>query len=126
VIACDLITREEAESLGGILGLGALPSASGSGDDTTCLYADGGGNVVLRINWLKVGGGAAFEAASAIEGIEPVTELSADVLYDPNARRLYVARDDALVIITSGTASDEPNIRRERALRLGELVIERM
>ena len=124
--ACDFITPDEAESIAGIVGLGALPTESGSGDETTCIYADGGLNVVLRVSYTARGGRTAFDSASAVADAEPVTDIGADAVYDPTTGKLHIVQEDALVVITSGTASENQDARRERAKQLGRLVVERM
>ena len=125
LVACDLVTTKEAESATAQLGLRPLPNVSG--DETTCVYADGGGDVQLRITWLKVGGGAAFDAASATAGVEDVTDIEGiDAVFDPAFGKLYVAKSDALVTLTAGSSSEAPAMRRAKVTRLGQLVAERM
>jgi hypothetical protein len=106
--ACGLLTSDEVETLGGNPGLGALPSESGSGAETTCIYSDGGGNVVVRITYTKPGGQAAFDAARSVAGVEVVNDIGTDAVFDPATKILYLTKDDAMVQIVAGTTPLTP------------------
>lgn len=106
--ACGLLTSDEVETLGGNPGLGALPSESGSGAETTCIYSDGGGNVVVRITYTKPGGQAAFDAARSVAGVEVVNDIGTDAVFDPATNILYLTKDDAMVQIVAGTTPLTP------------------
>lgn len=106
--ACGLLTSDEVKGLGGNPGLGALPSESGSGAVTTCLFSDGGGNVIVRLTYTKPGGQAAFDAAKSVAGVQVVNDIGTDAVFDPATKTLYVAKDDAMVAIVAGTTALTP------------------
>jgi hypothetical protein len=106
--ACGLLTSDEVKDLGGNPGLGALPTESGSGAGTTCLFSDGGGNVIVRLTYTTSGGRAAFDAARGSAGVEVVNDIGADAVWDPASRTLYVAKGDAMVAIVAGTSALTP------------------
>ncbi len=106
--ACGLLTTDEVKNLGGNPGLGALPTGSGSGAETTCLFSDGGGNVIVRLTYTTSGGRAAFDLAKSAAGVEVVNDVGADAVWDPDSRTLYVAKGDAMVAIVAGTSALTP------------------
>ena len=124
--ACRLVTSTEAAEIAGDPGLGALPFQSGAGEATTCIYSDGGGNVVLRLEQTRVGGAAAFEAVRDRAGIELVPDLGDEAMYDPTTFTLYVLEGDALVAIVARSFLDDPADRRATALEIAEVLIARL
>jgi hypothetical protein len=124
--ACDLVTSDQAERLAGIVGLGALPTESGTGNETTCLYNDGGNNIVLRVTYTKSGGAAAFETAQAVAGVQPVADLGDGAVFDPATSMLYVRKGDALVAIFAGAFGQDPDTRLASATAIAEVAVERM
>ena len=106
--ACGLLTSDEVKTMGGNPGLGALPTESGTGAETTCLFSDGGGNVVLRLTYTKPGGQAAFDAAKSAAGVEVVNDIGADAVFDPATKTLYLTKGDAMVAIVAGTSALTP------------------
>jgi hypothetical protein len=106
--ACGLLTSEEVKALGGNPGLGALPSESGSGAETTCIFSTGGGDVVVRLTYTKPGGQAAFDAAKSAPGVEVVNDIGTDAVFDPATKTLYLTKADALVAIVAGTSPLTP------------------
>jgi hypothetical protein len=105
--ACQLVTSGEAAELAGDPGLGALPTQTGSGNETTCSYADGGGDFVLRVELARTGGAAAFASVAQAVGIEPVADLGDAAAYDPSGGVLSVLQGDSLVAVQTA--------RRDRA-----------
>jgi hypothetical protein len=124
--ACLLVTSDEAATIAGDIGLGALPSESGSGDVSRCLYADGGGNVVLRITSTTVGGAAAFAAARDTPGVEVIGDLGDEAVYDPASHTLHVLVGDATVSIVATGSGGSAAGRRDDAIEIGQLVVDRM
>ena len=124
--ACGLLTSDEVETYAADGSLGARPSASGTGDMTTCIYSDGGENIVLYVTYTSAGGQNAFESVQSTVGVQAVTELGADAVFDPATGTLYVAKDDALVALRAGTSAEAAAMRLSRVRTLGELVAQRM
>ncbi len=124
--ACGLVTSEEAENQAGIAGLGAQPTESGTGDETTCIYQDGGGNIVLRIAYTKSGGASAFEAARAVPGTQEIADLGDAAVFDPATSTLSFVKGDALVAIVAGTSSQSPDTRLATERTIGLLAAERV
>ena len=106
--ACGLLTSDEVKTLGGNPGLGALPSESGTGAETTCLFSSGGGDVIVRLTYTKPGGQAAFDAAKNLAGVQVVNDIGADAVFDPSSKTLYLTKGDAMVAIVAGTTAITP------------------
>jgi hypothetical protein len=124
--ACLLVTSDEAAAIAGDIGLGALPSESGSGDVTSCRYSDGGGNVVLRMTLTTVGGTAAAAAARDTVGVEVIEDLGDEAVYDPASHTLHVLVGDAAVTIVASRMGESASGRRLDAIEIGQLVADRM
>jgi hypothetical protein len=124
--ACGLITSDEAESRAGITGLGALPSGSGTGDETTCIYSDGGGNVVLRLTYTLAGGGSAFDAARTTPGTQIVEDLGDEAVFDPATSTLFVRKGDGLLAVFAGAFGQSPDRRQAIETAIAELAVDRM
>ncbi len=124
--ACGILTSDEVMDTVGDRGLGARPSESGTGTETTCLFSDGGENVVLRLTYTTSGGRVAFESAQSKAGVQIVTGVGADAVFDPGTGTLYVAKADALVALRAGSAAETPELRLSNIRPLGELVAQRM
>ena len=106
--ACGLLSSEEVKALGGNPGLGALPTELGTGAETTCIFSDGGGNIIVRLTYTKPGGQAAFDAAKTVAGVQVVNDIGTDAVYDPASKTLYLAKGDAMVAIMAGTTAVTP------------------
>ena len=124
--ACLLATSDEAAAIAGDIGLGALPSESGSGDVTSCSYSDGGGNVVLRLTLTTVGGVAAVAAARDTAGVEVIEDIGDAAVYDPARHTLHVLVGDAAVTIVASRMGESAAGRRLDAIEIGQLVADRM
>ena len=124
--ACRLVTSTEAAEIAGDPGLGALPVQSGTGDATTCIYSDGGGNVVLRLEQTLAGGAADFDAIRDRTGMEAIPDLGDAAVYDPETFTLYVVEGDVLVAIVARSFLDVPAERRATAQTIAELVVDRL
>jgi hypothetical protein len=124
--ACLLVTSDEAAAIAGDVGLGALPSESGSGDVTGCSYRDGGGNTVLRMTLTKVGGTAAVAAARDTAGVELIEDLGDEAVYDPASHTLHVLVGDAAATIVASRMGESAAGRRLAAIEIGQLVADRM
>ena len=103
--ACGLISSDEVKALGGNPGLGALPTESGTGAETTCIFSDGGGNIIVRLTYTKPGGQAAFNAAKTAAGVQVVNDIGTDAAYDPASKTLYLAQGDAMVALMAGATA---------------------
>lgn len=106
--ACGLLTSVEVKAIGGDPGLGALPTESGTGAETTCIFSDGGGNVIVRLAYTKPGGRAAFDVAKGKAGVEIVPDIGTDAVFDPASKTLYLAKGDGMVAIFAGTGPLTP------------------
>jgi hypothetical protein len=124
--ACGLLTSDEVMNTVGDPGLGARPSESGTGTETTCLYSDGGENVVLRVTYTASGGRVAFASVTSAAGVQAVTGVGTDAVFDPATGTLYLAKGDALVALKAGSAAETPELRLSNVRPLGELVAQRM
>lgn len=124
--ACGLLTSAEVTMLGGDAGSGALPTESGSGAETTCIFKDGGGNVVVRLEYTKPGGRAAFDLAKGTAGVEVVPDIGADAVFDAATKTLYVAKGDAMVAIVAGSGPLAPVGGLSKASPFGTLIATRL
>lgn len=124
--ACGLLTSDEVKNLGGNPGLGALPSESGTGAETTCIFSTGGGDIVVRLTYTKPGGQAAFDAVKSVAGVQVVDDIGADAVFDPATKTLYVAKGDAMVAIVAGTSPLTPAGGLSFAKPYGRLVATRL
>jgi hypothetical protein len=124
--ACGLLTSDEVKALGGNPSLGALPTESGTGAETTCIFSTGGGDVVVRLTYTKPGGQAAFDAAKSAPGVEVVNDIGADAVFDPASKTLYLVKGDAMVAIVAGVSPQAPAGGLSVATPYGKLVATRL
>lgn len=124
--ACSLVTADEAERIAGIQGLGALPTASGAGNKTNCIYLDGGGNVVLRVEYTKAGGSGLFESAQNTPGVEVVADLGDGAVFDPATTTLSFLKGDSLVTLFAGAFTQPASSRLAIERAIAELAVERV
>lgn len=124
--ACLLLTDAEVEDIAGIGGLGARPSELNSGDESTCVYADGGGGVVLRLTLTSPGGAVAFDGLKDVPGIEPVADIGDDALFDPATVNLYALQDDALLLLRANNFEMTPSESLVAERALAALALERL
>jgi len=125
--ACGLLTSDEVMNTAGVRGLGARPFESGTGSVTTCIYSDGGaGNVVLRVTYTTSGGRVEFESVQSTAGVQDVTDVGTDAVFDPESGTLYVAEGDALVALRAGSSAETAEMRLSKVEPLGVLVAQRM
>jgi hypothetical protein len=110
IAACDLVTADRAEQLAGP-GLGAHATQSGEPPETSCIYRDSDGNIVLRIAYTTTGGRARFDAARSTSGAQAVTGLGDDASFDPETGTLSFVKGDSLVEIATGTSVQDPAAR---------------
>lgn len=134
VAACGLLTSAEVMNAFANPALGAVPAGSGSGAVTTCRYNTGGLDLVASIKYTTTGGQAAFQAVKQRAGVQVVTDVGADAVYDPASQTLYVAKGDALVEIYANDActcgSEAPSQAPDAVLMLetqwGKLIVNRI
>jgi hypothetical protein len=134
VAACGLLTPAEVVSAFGNPALGANPAGTGSGAVTTCRYNTGGLDLVASITYTTTGGQAAFQAVQQKAGVQVVTDVGADAVFDPASSTLYVAKGDALVAIfandactcASAAASQAPDALLMIETQLGKLIANRI
>jgi len=128
--ACQLLTSSEVAASAGVsLDAGsAAPFARPTGATSDCAYATGGGigDVVASVELTKPGGAAAFNAAKAIAGVQPVSDLGAEAVFDPTWSKLYVLKGDTLVSISAGIFQDTPAKKLAQVTALARLVIPRV
>ena len=124
--ACGLLTSEEVKDVGGNPGLGAQPTESGSGAETTCLFSDGGGNVIVRLTYTKPGGRAAFDSAKTKTGVQVVKDIGTDSVFDPASKTLYLLKGDAMVAVVAGTGPLTPLGGLSVAAPYGKLLAPRL
>jgi hypothetical protein len=124
--ACSLVTSDEAKLETGNFGLGALPSGSGSGSHSTCIYRRGNGDIVLRIEYTKTGGANAFAAVSDPAGVETVTGLGDSAVFDPATSTLTFLKGDSLVAIVAGTSTDTGAARLAVERKIAEIAAPRV
>jgi hypothetical protein len=122
--ACDLLTTTEAAAQAP--GFGAIAVLSGEGADTSCRFANGGGDGIVTVSLTSPGGRAAFTAAAAKAGVETIDGLGGDAIFDPATATLSIARDDALATIVSGSSADPAVTRRSVATQFARLIVPRL
>jgi hypothetical protein len=123
VAACGLVTTAEAADLGLNIG-GATNFGSGTGAVTECQYATG--EIVLTVTLTKPGGKAAFDAVKSRSGIQVISGVGTDAVFDPASTTTNVFKGDALASIVTGSSAqgraarlaDETSIARLVAARL--------
>lgn len=130
VAACTLLTDAEVADTFLNPGLGAQPTGSGGGAETSCIWTDGGLNVILRVTYTTSGGLAAFEAAQGLADAEVVAGVGTNAVFDRASETLYVSKGDALVAILAGDPTfwgvPGPDARLDAETRQGKLIAGRM
>jgi hypothetical protein len=99
---CRLITTDEARNSTNNPGLGATSGATRIGAVTTCVYSNGGGDIILRLTYTNPGGRAAFDAGKAAAGMQSVAGVGTEAVFDPTTETMYVVKGDSLVALVSG------------------------
>ena len=98
--ACTLMTSQEAEALAGVFGgSGSRPVESEIGGQSICLIENAGGEILVRLIWVRTGGSAVFDAAAAKPGTEVVPALGDAAVFNPTTGELHVRRGDRCLII---------------------------
>ena len=108
VEACSLVTTQQVLTSMGNPGLGAIANGSGSTPETSCRYTNGPGDTILGLTYTEQGGKAAFDAVKTAVGVQAVTDVGPDAMFDPATKTLYVSRGDAMVAIVAGASSQSP------------------
>jgi hypothetical protein len=124
--ACSLVTPDEAERQAGRVGLGALPTETGSGPATTCTYKTGGLDTILRIDLSKTGGNQEFDVVSAKPGVRSIAALGDGAVFDPATDTLTVRKGDALVVIVIRFIADTSDARLAIEQRIAEIALPRV
>jgi len=122
--ACDLLTTTEAAAQAP--GFGAIGVLSGDGADTSCRFANGGGDGIVTVTLTSPGGRAGFTTATAVSGVETIDGLGADAVYDAKTSTLSVAKGDALATILWGSSGDPAATRRAVAMQFARLIVPRL
>ena len=102
--ACDLVTvHEVATALGLSSTVTADPNISGSnGDVNYCRYSSAGAEV-LGTSYRKNGGGPVFDAWKSNAGVQPVSGLGDQAIWDPTQKTLFILKGSSLVSIEGGS-----------------------
>jgi len=124
--ACRLLSEAEVIASAGIPGLGARPSELNSGNESTCLYSSGGGDVILLLTLTSPGGNAAFDVATNLPGVESVADLGDDARFDPATANLYTLQGDSMLLLRAKAfdMSQAASLAAERTL--ARLALERL
>ena len=104
VRACDLVTADE---LATALGLSSTvtpdPNISGSNADVNyCIYRASGAEV-LGTSYRKSGGGPVFDAYKSNAGVQPVSGLGDEAIWDPTQKTLFILKGASLYSIDGGS-----------------------
>jgi hypothetical protein len=125
--ACGLLTGDEADHLDGSMnGSGATPSASGSGDETTCIFRNAGVQTVMRVDYTRTGGRTLFQAAQATSGVQSVAGLGDGAVFDPATATLTLLKGDAIVRLVTGYNGEAPQQRLALERQVAALVVQRI
>jgi len=128
--ACQLLTSAEVAASSGIsIDPGSAgPRARATEATSDCVYATGGGigDIVASVELTKPGGAAAFNTAKAIAGVQAISDLGAEAVFNPVSSTLYVLQGDTLVSLTAGIFADTPAKKLAQVTALARLVIPRM
>ena len=116
--ACDLITAAEA---GQALHLSAAVRNEQTPDGRYCSYLEGGAGAEFMIFSYAKNDVSTFEAWKTNTGIQPVSGLGDDALWDPNQHSLIILKGTAIVAITVDT---DPSL--EAAKAVGAIMAGRM
>lgn len=109
-IACALLSNEEAATAAEFPDVGARPSVAAGGDGTMCTWFMGGvgGNVIMDITYTKPGGQVAFQAAKRASGVQVLSGIGTDAIFDPATGTLSLAKGDVMVTIATRSPSPSP------------------
>lgn len=124
--ACRLITTIEAATLAEFPDVGTIANASGTGAVTGCKYLDAGINPLMDTEYTSSGGKAAFDLVKQRPGIQTVTDIGTEAVFDPGTATLYVSKGDKLVSIVAGTTTSAPAARLIIETMFGKLVAGRI
>lgn len=121
--ACDLVTAAE---LATALNLSSTvtpdPNISGSnGDVNYCIYRTAGADV-LGTSYRKNGGAAVFESWKSNSGVQPVSGLGDEAIWDPTQATLFILKGSSLVSIEGGSTP----LTLEVASAVGTIAVTRM
>ena len=107
-------------------GSGATPSASGSGDETTCIFRNAGVQTVMRVDYTRTGGRTLFQAAQATSGVQSVAGLGDGAVFDPATATLTLLKGDAIVRLVTGYNGEAPQQRLALERQVAALVVQRI
>ncbi len=122
-IACSLVSNEEAATAAQFLDLGARTSVAAGGDGTMCTYISGNGDVIMDITYTKPGGQVAFQAAKRGSGVQVLSGIGTDAIFDPATGTVSLAKGDVLVTIATRNPSPSP---KAAIVAIGKLIAGRM
>ena len=97
--ACGLLSNSEVAAEIDIH-FGATSTETG----TTCTYRNGPGDAILRVTYTNAGGQAAYASAKNAPGVQVLTDIGTDAVFDPASSTIYLAKGDVMVAI----AVDKP------------------
>ncbi len=123
IAACGLITTDEAGKYG-IMGNGSTSAGSATGSESSCIYTSG--DIAVTVTLIKPGGKAAFDSVKVGKGIQVITGVGTNAVFDPASATMYVAKGDAMAAIVQGAASQAIDARLRAETELAKLVAGRL
>jgi hypothetical protein len=118
--ACTLMTGEEAEAVTGRFAGPPKPYEAEIEGRSICVIGDSGGEVLVRLSWVRTGGSALFDTAAAATGTEVVEGLGDAAVFNPSTGELHILRGDAWVSIVAHS------LGKGDAIALANVVVPRM
>jgi hypothetical protein len=123
IAACGLITTDEAGRYG-IMGHGSTAAGSATGSESSCIYTSG--DIAVTVTLIKPGGKAAFDLVKAGKGIQVITGVGTNAVFDPASATMYVAKGDAMAAIVQGARSQPIASRLQAETELAKLAAGRL
>jgi hypothetical protein len=114
--ACKLLTNSEVAAQIDVH-LGATSTETG----TTCTYRNGPGDVILRVTYTNPGGQAAYASAKKAPGVQVLSDIGTDAVFDATSSTIYLAKGDVMVAVAVNQAGQSTYLAYFAKLAAGRI-----
>ncbi len=121
--ACSLLTATEA---GSTLGKTGVTTDLTPGAFSYCMYRDPSGDILAASAYTARGGRASFDIWKASSGVQAVSGVGDEAVFDPSTATVFVIKGDALYSVTAGIGSDVEADRRAWGTALAKIAVGRI
>ena len=114
--ACGLLSNSEVAATIDIH-FGATSTETG----TTCTYRNGPGEIILKVTYTKTGGQAAYASAKKAPGVQVLSDIGTDAVFDATSSTIYLAKGDVMVAVAVNQAGQSTYLAYFAKLAAGRI-----